>query len=130
MRRPGHRPAKGTELDRDRDRHTVTVSGGETIGYDKLLLTMCASPRHLPVPGADLDGVLYLGRVGDCERIKRTFQLTAQVAEIVGENGTVAGAPLADPDVPLAGQRRAGRARRMPPGARGQARIGRLAPQR
>lgn len=128
VRRPGHRPAKGTEL--DRDRHTVTVSGGETIGYDKLLLTMCASPRHLPVPGADLDGVLYLGRVGDCERIKRTFQLTAQVAEIVGENGTVAGAPLADPDVPLAGQRRAGRARRMPPGARGQARIGRLAPQR
>ncbi|GAB2798016.1 FAD-dependent oxidoreductase [Streptomyces chlorus] len=145
-----------TEL--DRDRRTVTLSGGERIGYDKLLLATGASPRRLPVPGADLDGVLYLRRVGDCERIQRTFQsasrivfvgggwiglevaaaareadvdvtvleagelpllrvmgrqiapvfadlhrehgvdlrLTAQVTEIIGENGTVAGVRLAD----------------------------------
>jgi 3-phenylpropionate/trans-cinnamate dioxygenase ferredoxin reductase component len=71
-----------TEL--DRDRHTVTLSGGERIGYDKLLLTTGASPRRLPVPGADLDGVLYLRRVGDCERIQRTFQTASRLVFVGG----------------------------------------------
>jgi 3-phenylpropionate/trans-cinnamate dioxygenase ferredoxin reductase subunit len=71
-----------TEL--HRDRHTVTVSGGERIGYEKLLLTTGASPRRLPVPGADLDGVLYLRRVADCERIKRTFQTASRIVFVGG----------------------------------------------
>jgi 3-phenylpropionate/trans-cinnamate dioxygenase ferredoxin reductase component len=71
-----------TEL--DRDRRTVTLSGGERIGYDKLLLATGASPRRLPVPGADLDGVLYLRRVGDCERIRRTFQSASRIVFVGG----------------------------------------------
>ncbi|MGP3970048.1 NAD(P)/FAD-dependent oxidoreductase [Streptomyces sp. 6N223] len=68
----------------DRNRHAVTVSGGESIPYDKLLLATGASPRRLPVPGADLDGVLYLRRVGDCERIMDTFRTASRVVFIGG----------------------------------------------
>jgi 3-phenylpropionate/trans-cinnamate dioxygenase ferredoxin reductase component len=64
----------------DRDRRAVTVSGGERIAYDKLLLATGASPRRLTVPGAYLDGVLYLRRVGDCERIKDTFRTAFRTA--------------------------------------------------
>ena len=68
----------------DRHRCTVTVSGGETIGYDKLLLATGASPRRLPVPGADLDDVLYLRRVGDCERIQSTFRTASRMVFVGG----------------------------------------------
>ncbi|MFI6725719.1 NAD(P)/FAD-dependent oxidoreductase [Streptomyces atratus] len=68
----------------DRDRKAVTVSGGKTIGYDKLLLVTGASPHRLAVPGADLDGVLYLRRVGDCERIQRTFRSASRIVLVGG----------------------------------------------
>ncbi|WP_055483266.1 FAD-dependent oxidoreductase [Sphaerimonospora mesophila] len=73
----------------DRDRRVVTVSGGDQagldeIGYDKLLLTTGASPRRLPVPGADLDGVFYLRSVGDCERIRQVFQTASRVVFVGG----------------------------------------------
>src|SRR3954471_19521699 len=38
----------------------VLLSGGERIGFDRLLLATGARPRQLPLPGGDLDGVLYL----------------------------------------------------------------------
>ncbi|MFB6963339.1 NAD(P)/FAD-dependent oxidoreductase [Streptomyces sp. NPDC056309] len=68
----------------DRAGHAVTTSDGETIAYDKLLLATGASPRRLDVPGADLDGVLYLRRVEDCERIKHTFQHSSRMVFVGG----------------------------------------------
>jgi 3-phenylpropionate/trans-cinnamate dioxygenase ferredoxin reductase component len=67
----------------ERNAHTVTLEGGEQIGYDKLLLATGASPRRLNVPGADLDGVRYLRNVNDCEALKETFAEARRVV-IVG----------------------------------------------
>jgi NADPH-dependent 2,4-dienoyl-CoA reductase/sulfur reductase-like enzyme len=67
----------------DRQARRVTLAGGETVGYHKLLITTGASPRQLRVPGADLDGALYLRSVEDCERLGAAFKSGGQVV-IVG----------------------------------------------
>ena len=66
----------------DRAAHEVALADGSRIGYAKLLLTTGSSPRRLPVPGADADGVLYLRRVGDSDQIKATFQTASRIAVI------------------------------------------------
>jgi NADPH-dependent 2,4-dienoyl-CoA reductase/sulfur reductase-like enzyme len=53
----------------DRSSRRVGLEGGESVPYDRLLITTGASPRRLNVPGADLDGVLYLRTVGESERL-------------------------------------------------------------
>jgi 3-phenylpropionate/trans-cinnamate dioxygenase ferredoxin reductase subunit len=54
----------------DRRAHTVRLDDGTTIGYDKLLLATGSTPRHLPVPGANLGGVHLLRNIADVERIR------------------------------------------------------------
>ncbi|MGH9073935.1 MAG: NAD(P)/FAD-dependent oxidoreductase, partial [Acidimicrobiales bacterium] len=66
----------------DRAAHEVVTASGEGIGYHKLLLATGSSPRHLRVPGDDLDGVLYLRRVGDCEAMKAAFAGAGRVAVV------------------------------------------------
>jgi 3-phenylpropionate/trans-cinnamate dioxygenase ferredoxin reductase subunit len=66
----------------DRPAHEVTLADGSRAGYAKLLLATGSSPRRLPVPGADLDGVLYLRSVGDSERIKTVLGTAARIAVI------------------------------------------------
>ncbi|MFJ8074154.1 NAD(P)/FAD-dependent oxidoreductase [Streptomyces sp. NPDC096176] len=62
--------------------HEVALADGSRIGYTKLMLTTGSSPRRLPVPGDDLDGVLYLRRLADSDRIKETFASASRVAVI------------------------------------------------
>jgi len=66
----------------DRSSHEVTLEGGERISYHKLLLVTGSSPRRLAVPGNDLDGVLYLRRLEDCEALKAAFKTAKRVAII------------------------------------------------
>lgn len=68
----------------DAGAHQVTLAGGEELGYTKLLLTTGAVPRRLPVPGAELDGVLYLRRVGDSDRMRDAFASASRVAVVGG----------------------------------------------
>jgi len=68
--------------DLDPAAHEIVLSGGQRIGYSRLLLATGSSPRRLSVPGADLGGVLYLRYVGDSDRIKAAFENAARVAVI------------------------------------------------
>ena len=62
--------------------HEVGLADGSRVGYAKLLLATGSSPRRLPTPGADADGVLYLRRVADSDRIKAVFQTATRIAVI------------------------------------------------
>src|ERR1700678_964644 len=67
----------------DRDNHHL-LAGGDTIGYEKLLLTTGSSPRRLQLPGADRRGARYLRRVGDSDQIKAALQSARHVVVIGG----------------------------------------------
>ncbi|MGB6456386.1 MAG: FAD-dependent oxidoreductase [Streptosporangiaceae bacterium] len=69
-----------TEL--DRTAHQVTLADGSTQPYGKLLLTTGSAPRRLTVPGADLDGAVYLRTAGDSDRIKAALESASKVAVI------------------------------------------------
>jgi 3-phenylpropionate/trans-cinnamate dioxygenase ferredoxin reductase subunit len=48
----------------------LTLDDGESVRYDRLLLTTGAEPRRLPIPGGDLEGVLYLRTVKDSDVLR------------------------------------------------------------
>jgi 3-phenylpropionate/trans-cinnamate dioxygenase ferredoxin reductase subunit len=60
----------------------VSLADGTRIDYTRLLLTTGSSPRRLQVPGADLDGVHYLRRVEDSDRLREAFRPGARVAVV------------------------------------------------
>lgn len=49
---------------------TISLSGGEEIGYTKLALCLGARPRRLAIEGAELAGVHYLRDASDIEAIR------------------------------------------------------------
>jgi NADPH-dependent 2,4-dienoyl-CoA reductase/sulfur reductase-like enzyme len=53
----------------DRPGRRVELDNGDHVQYDRLLITTGSSPRRIDVPGADLEGVLYLRTVQDSERL-------------------------------------------------------------
>ncbi|MCX5251631.1 FAD-dependent oxidoreductase [Streptomyces sp. NBC_00201] len=62
--------------------HEVTLADGSRLGYAELLLATGSAPRRLSVPGAELDGVLYLRTVQDSDRIKEAFSSASRVAVV------------------------------------------------
>jgi 3-phenylpropionate/trans-cinnamate dioxygenase ferredoxin reductase component len=51
--------------------HTVTLSSGDELGYQKVLIATGGRNRRLGIPGADLSGIHYLRSVAECDAIKR-----------------------------------------------------------
>jgi 3-phenylpropionate/trans-cinnamate dioxygenase ferredoxin reductase subunit len=66
----------------DRDRRTVTLASGETLAYADLVLATGARPRPLPVPGAELEGVLALRTLADAVTIRDRITADTRVVVI------------------------------------------------
>jgi 3-phenylpropionate/trans-cinnamate dioxygenase ferredoxin reductase subunit len=60
--------------------HSVELSDGTTVGYDKLLLAAGSRSRRLPIPGSDAAGVRYL----------RTFDDASALNSVLGEGASLA----------------------------------------
>jgi len=61
----------------------IVVDGGESLDYDKLLITTGAKVRELTVPGSDLGGVCYLRDLNDVHRV-REYAGEGKNAVIIG----------------------------------------------
>ena len=75
--RPG---TQATDL--DAATHTVTLSDGKSIVFDRLLLATGAAPRGLDVPGSNLDGVHYLRTLDDADTLRAAFDNASRLAVI------------------------------------------------
>jgi 3-phenylpropionate/trans-cinnamate dioxygenase ferredoxin reductase subunit len=49
----------------------VQLTGGNSMAYDRLLIATGASPRHLGIPGEDLQGVHVLRTLDDSRRLRQ-----------------------------------------------------------
>lgn len=54
----------------DRGRKTVRDDGGHEHGYHRLLLATGGAPRRLPIPGGELEGILYYRTLDDYARLR------------------------------------------------------------
>jgi 3-phenylpropionate/trans-cinnamate dioxygenase ferredoxin reductase subunit len=68
------------ELDlRERE---LVLDDGEWLRYDGLLLATGAEPRRLAIPGSELDGVLYLRSVADCDVLRERLDRGGSVVVV------------------------------------------------
>lgn len=77
--RPG---VRGERL--ERSAKTVRLSDGSALTYDKLILATGARALALPLPGADLAGVMSLRTAADAERLKATVGPGRRLAVVGG----------------------------------------------
>lgn len=68
----------------DRAGKTVSLSNDETVAYDFLIIATGARARKLPIPGADLKGVLELRTTVDAEALKAAIGPGKRLAVIGG----------------------------------------------
>jgi 3-phenylpropionate/trans-cinnamate dioxygenase ferredoxin reductase subunit len=59
-----------TALRLDTSDREVELDDGERLSFDRLLLATGSEPRRLAIPGAELDGVLYLRSVQDSDALR------------------------------------------------------------
>ena len=63
--------------------NTVTLANGESIRYDKLLLSTGSRVKRLPIPGSNLKGVHYLRTIDDSRALAHSMNGASKVV-IVG----------------------------------------------
>jgi len=68
----------------DPDRRTLTLEDGRILAFERLLLATGAEPRRLPIPGADLPGVLTLRDLDDADALKERARPGARAVFIGG----------------------------------------------
>jgi 3-phenylpropionate/trans-cinnamate dioxygenase ferredoxin reductase component len=73
-----------TAVGLDTSNGELELDDGERLHYDRLLLTTGAEARRLPIPGAELDGVLYLRSVGDSDTLRERLDRGGAVVVVGG----------------------------------------------
>ena len=68
----------------DRAGRTVRLSDGRSLGYRGVALTTGGRPRTLPIPGAELDGIVTLRTIEDSRRIGAGIAQASAVAVVGG----------------------------------------------
>lgn len=74
--------ARSTSL--DRESRTLTLEGGDTLPYDRLLIATGADPVKLSVPGADNVPLHYIRRLPQARRLRETVSSGDRRVVIVG----------------------------------------------
>ncbi|AYV46198.1 ferredoxin reductase [Caulobacter flavus] len=75
---------QGVATSLNRGERTVSLASGEVISYDFLILATGARARELPIPGADLSGVLALRTAADAEGLKAALGEGKRLAVVGG----------------------------------------------
>lgn len=68
----------------DRAARQVSLSDGSVLDYEFVILATGARNRPLPVPGADLDNILYLRTMADTDLLKERLDAAQSVVVIGG----------------------------------------------
>ena len=63
---------------------SATTASGRVLNFDRLALTPGSVPRKLDLPGADLDGVLYMRSIADARALKSRWDSAKNVVVIGG----------------------------------------------
>ncbi len=63
---------------------SLVLDGGRELRYEKLLIATGGQPRHLPLPGSDLDGILYLRTLEDSDALKEAITHAKRLAVVGG----------------------------------------------
>jgi len=78
--------------------HEVTLAGGRTLAWDRLVIATGARPRKLALPGADLQGVSELRTLADVDRIRQAAVAGARLVVVgagyIGLEAAAVGAQL------------------------------------
>ncbi|MDY6892352.1 MAG: FAD-dependent oxidoreductase [Chloroflexota bacterium] len=78
----------------DRAARTLTTAGGETIGYEKLILAVGSQPVMPPIPGMELRNVFSVRK--DANYLRELQQVLGNVKDIIIIGGGFIGAEMAD----------------------------------
>jgi 3-phenylpropionate/trans-cinnamate dioxygenase ferredoxin reductase component len=62
----------------------IEIASGGNLSYDSLVLAVGASNRRLPVPGGDLEGVLYLRSLAEAIFIKKRIEESQRIVVVGG----------------------------------------------
>jgi 3-phenylpropionate/trans-cinnamate dioxygenase ferredoxin reductase subunit len=68
----------------DRPNNRVELAGGETLGYDHLVLALGARNRTLPLAGTELDGVVGLRTLAEADDIRDRMSRARNVVVVGG----------------------------------------------
>jgi 3-phenylpropionate/trans-cinnamate dioxygenase ferredoxin reductase subunit len=60
----------------------IELASGDTLAFDRAVIATGAAPRRLAVPGAELDGVRYLRRIGDSLALHDAIRAADRVAVV------------------------------------------------